>query len=307
MLGMVMKRKPIIFISGTVLGVAVALTMGASANRLATFNDLAREKGQKYSVNPNFIKAIISVESAGNINAVSPVGARGVMQLMPATAERMGVSRQELFSPERNMEAGVKYISYLSRLFNNDPRLVAAGYNAGEGAVMKYRGIPPYKETQNYAPAVVARFQLLEACGDACYTKQHMANPQKYLSMIHNGSYIPSSNAPMSPQLNSSSPLPSYQPPPMRTSMRDDSLSTTVSTKNVDVSVQLAVHEAEPEPSFVTSGVASPTERAKLISTPHAASSSPVVYSKSNTKVEPAAKLISAESVDFVQTGAKTK
>ena len=159
-----MKRKPVVFISGTVLGVAVALTMGASANRLATFNDLAREKGQKYSVNPNFIKAIISVESAGNINAVSPVGARGLMQLMPATAERMGVSRQELFSPERNMEAGVKYISYLSRLFNNDPRLVAAGYNAGEGAVMKYRGIPPYRETQNYAPAVVARFQLLEAC-----------------------------------------------------------------------------------------------------------------------------------------------
>ena len=187
-----MKRKPVVFISGTVLGVAVALTMGASANRLATFNDLAREKGQKYSVNPNFIKAIISVESAGNINAVSPVGARGLMQLMPATAERMGVSRQELFSPERNMEAGVKYISYLSRLFNNDPRLVAAGYNAGEGAVMKYRGIPPYRETQNYAPAVVARFQLLEACGDACYTKQHMANPQKYLSMIQNGSYAPS-------------------------------------------------------------------------------------------------------------------
>ena len=301
-----MKRKPVVFISGSVLGVAVALTMGASANRLATFNDLAREKGQKYSVNPNFIKAIISVESAGNINAVSPVGARGLMQLMPATAERMGVSRQELFSPERNMEAGVKYISYLSRLFNNDPRLVAAGYNAGEGAVMKYRGIPPYRETQNYAPAVVARFQLLEACGDACYTKQHMANPQKYLSMIQNGSYAPSSAVQVSPQLSSSLPLPSYQTPPMRTSMRDDSLSTTVPTKNTDVSVQLVIHEAEPEPSFVASGVASPKEQAKLISTAHASSSSPVVYSKGNAKAESASKLIStSESADFVQTGAK--
>ena len=204
------------------------------------------------------------------------------------------------------MEAGVKYISYLSRLFNNDPRLVAAGYNAGEGAVMKYRGIPPYRETQNYAPAVVARFQLLEACGDACYTKQHMANPQKYLSMIQNGSYAPSSAVQVSPQLSSSLPLPSYQTPPMRTSMRDDSLSTTVPTKNTDVSVQLVIHEAEPEPSFVASGVASPKEQAKLISTAHASSSSPVVYSKGNAKAESASKLIStSESADFVQTGAK--
>lgn len=308
-----MKRKPIIFISGTLLGVAVALTMGASANRLATFNELAREKGQKYSVNPNFIKAIISVESAGNINAVSPVGARGLMQLMPTTAERMGVSRQELFSPERNMEAGVKYISYLSRLFNNDPRLVAAGYNAGEGAVMKYRGIPPYRETQNYAPAVVARFQLLEACGDACYTREHMANPQKYLSMIDNGSYVP--KVPEASHLNAAMSMPMYQQmppmrtPPMRNEMR---LSTTTTTMNpsLEVSKEAIVVPPVLESSFVSSGSVAPTEQAKLISTPsmHSSAPSPVVYSKSNAKTtESTAQMLvpAAASIEFVQGGVK--
>lgn len=177
-----MSKKTVIFTAGTLLGISIAVSLSASADRLSQFNEMAARKGAQYGVNPNFIKAIVSVESAGRIDAVSPVGARGLMQLMPATAERMGVSRHELFQPERNMDAGVKYISYLNRLFNNDPRLVAAAYNAGEGAVQKYGGVPPYRETQNYAPAVVARYRLLEACGDACYTKEHMSNPQKYLN-----------------------------------------------------------------------------------------------------------------------------
>ena len=288
-----MKRKPIIFISGTALGLAVALTMGASANRLATFNELAREKGQKYNVNPNFIRAIISVESAGNINAVSPVGARGLMQLMPATAERMGVSRHELFSPDRNMEAGVKYISYLSRLFNNDPRLVAAGYNAGEGAVMKYKGIPPYRETQNYAPAVVARFQLLEACGEACYTREHMANPQKYLAMMRNGNYVAPAVTSQLSSMPSASSL-NYAMPPMRMPMRSGvsnvqtgMLPSTQASAVVPTQVTLSTVKttASSDNSFVTSGLAGSPAQNKSVTVEHS-SSSPVVYSKSSAKVE---------------------
>ena len=175
-----MKHQKLIFSGGIFVGILVALSMSANADRLSQFNQLAEEKGAKWGVNPNMIRAIVSVESAGRIDAVSPVGARGLMQLMPATAERMGVPRNQLFDPERNMEAGVRYLSYLNKMFDGNPRLVAAAYNAGEGAVMKYGGVPPYRETQNYAPAVVSRLNLLENCGVACYTKEHMANPNRY-------------------------------------------------------------------------------------------------------------------------------
>ena len=175
-----MKHQKVIFTGGVFVGVLVALSMSASADRLSQFNQLAEEKGAKWGVNPNMIRAIVSVESAGRIDAVSPAGARGLMQLMPATAERMGVPRNQLFDPERNMEAGVRYLSYLNKMFDGNPRLVAAAYNAGEGAVKKYGGVPPYRETQNYAPAVVNRLNLLESCGVACYTKEHMTNPNRY-------------------------------------------------------------------------------------------------------------------------------
>lgn len=121
-------------------------------------NELVHAKSAKYGVDPQFVKAIIGAESGGNIKARSPVGALGLMQLMPNTAARFGVAKHELFIPERNIEAGVKYISVLSRLFNNDKYLVAAAYNAGEGAVQKYNGIPPYRETRNYVPRVMARY-----------------------------------------------------------------------------------------------------------------------------------------------------
>ena len=126
--------------------------------RADEINTLVHTKSQKYGVDPKFVKAIIQAESAGNTNAVSPVGALGLMQLMPSTAARFGIKKHELFDPERNIEAGVRYISVLSRLFNGNPIKVAAAYNAGEGAVQKYNGIPPYRETQKYVPKVMASY-----------------------------------------------------------------------------------------------------------------------------------------------------
>lgn len=197
-----MKHQKMIFSGGIFVGVLVALSISANADRLSQFNQLAEEKGAKWGVNPNMIRAIVSVESAGQMDAVSPKGARGLMQLMPATAERMGIPRSQLFDPEQNMEAGVRYLSYLNKMFDGNPRLVAAAYNAGEGAVMKYGGIPPYRETQNYAPAVVNRFNLLEKCGVGCYTREHMANPHRYAFSANFATQSSPTQAPAQARLN---------------------------------------------------------------------------------------------------------
>ena len=93
------------------------------------------------------------VESDFDPLTVSHKGALGLMQVMPTTGERFGVNREELFNPERNLEAGAAYISWLLTRYN-DLDLALAAYNAGEGAVEKYRGIPPYRETQQYVRRV---------------------------------------------------------------------------------------------------------------------------------------------------------
>ena len=97
---------------------------------------------------PSLVDSVIRVESNYNPNAISPKGAMGLMQLIPSTARRFGVN--DTFHPAQNIEGGVKYLKYLMQLYNGDERLALAAYNAGEGAVAKYKGIPPYAETQNY-------------------------------------------------------------------------------------------------------------------------------------------------------------
>lgn len=103
---------------------------------------------EQYDVNPTLVRAVIQVESNFDPKCVSVKGARGLMQLMPATAKRFGVT--DVHDPEQNIRGGVRYLAYLTKLFNGDMRRVLAGYNAGEGAVMRYGGIPPYEETANY-------------------------------------------------------------------------------------------------------------------------------------------------------------
>ena len=98
------------------------------------------------------MRAIIHAESAFNPNALSRVGAQGLMQLMPATARRFGVGNA--FDAAQNIRGGVQYLAFLLKRFNGDLSLAAAGYNAGEGAVDKYRGVPPYSETQRYVQRV---------------------------------------------------------------------------------------------------------------------------------------------------------
>lgn len=112
---------------------------------------------QEIGVSANLLHAIIQVESAYNPMAISPKGAQGLMQLIPATAERFGVEHS--FEPAANIRGGARYLKNLLALFNNDIKLAVAAYNAGEGAVIKYNNaIPPYPETQAYVSRVLSLF-----------------------------------------------------------------------------------------------------------------------------------------------------
>jgi soluble lytic murein transglycosylase-like protein len=124
------------------------------------YGTLIYEVAKRHSVNPRIVAALIRQESAGNLRAVSHKGARGLMQLMPATALRFGVRKEHLFEPEHNLEAGVRYLSWLLDQFPNDLAKVLAAYNAGENAVVRYQGIPPYKETRNYVKRIFGTLGL---------------------------------------------------------------------------------------------------------------------------------------------------
>jgi soluble lytic murein transglycosylase-like protein len=109
-------------------------------------------------VSPAFALAVISVESAGRHDAVSHANAQGLMQLIPATADRFGVA--DPFDPAQNIRGGVAYLDWLMEEFGRDPVLVLAAYNAGEGAVRRSGGVPDYDETRNYVPRVLAAWQV---------------------------------------------------------------------------------------------------------------------------------------------------
>jgi hypothetical protein len=111
-------------------------------------------------VSPALVLAVIGIESAGNSDAVSHAGAVGLMQLIPATAERFGVS--DSTDPVQNIQGGVAYLDWLLTEFDNDPVMVLAAYNAGEGAVRANGGVPPYAETRDYVPKVLAAWQVAQ-------------------------------------------------------------------------------------------------------------------------------------------------
>ncbi|OUR80119.1 lytic transglycosylase [Colwellia psychrerythraea] len=106
----------------------------------------------KYDIDPAFVRAVIHAESHFNAKAVSKQGAQGLMQLMPATARELGVKNS--LSAQQNIKGGVKHLARLLRKYKGDNNLASAAYNAGEGAVKRHGGIPPYKETQVYVERV---------------------------------------------------------------------------------------------------------------------------------------------------------
>ena len=110
----------------------------------------------QYGVSPRLAAAVIRAESNFNGSAISPKNAQGLMQLIPETSVRFNVRKP--FDPEQNIRGGMAYLRWLLAYFQGDVPLVAAAYNAGEGAVNRYRGVPPYEETRNYVKRIMSLF-----------------------------------------------------------------------------------------------------------------------------------------------------
>lgn len=140
-------------------GKTVAVPSLDTLQRIATAHgrDILRETVGT-DVSPALVLALIAIESTGQIEAESTAGAQGLMQLMPATAERFGVT--DRLTPSENIRGGVAYLAWLMDHFDNDPVLALAGYNAGEGAVRDNAGVPPYAETRAYVPKVLAAWSV---------------------------------------------------------------------------------------------------------------------------------------------------
>jgi soluble lytic murein transglycosylase-like protein len=121
-------------------------------------DEAVRRIAAEHSLPPQLIHSVIKVESNYNAHAISSKGALGLMQLIPATARRFGVGNA--FNPVENIQGGAKYLRYLLDLYNGDYPLALAAYNAGEGAVARYGGVPPFAETQNYVILVRRQLEL---------------------------------------------------------------------------------------------------------------------------------------------------
>ncbi|HKY32018.1 MAG TPA: lytic transglycosylase domain-containing protein [Candidatus Polarisedimenticolia bacterium] len=133
---------------------------------------LVREVSARYEMDPRLVTTVISVESGFNHMAVSPKGARGLMQLMPQTARQYGV--KNVHDPRENVEGGVAYLKDLTRRYRGDMRLALAAYNAGPEAVERASGVPNYRETRDYIKRIEARYGIL-ALGGAAGTGGTMA------------------------------------------------------------------------------------------------------------------------------------
>ncbi len=131
--------------------------------RYSRYNGLIGEAARLYQLPESFLRAVMRVESDFNPTVVSRAGAMGLMQLMPRTARSMGVS--DPFDARQNIHGGARYLRILANRFKGDLVLTVAAYNAGEGAVEKYHGIPPYKETQRYVRRVLKHYYAYRSKG----------------------------------------------------------------------------------------------------------------------------------------------
>jgi soluble lytic murein transglycosylase-like protein len=135
-----------------------------SVERFTRYDAWIRQAATLYQIPVELVRAIIKCESDFDPRAVSSTGAQGLMQLMPETALRMGV--RDGFDPRENIFGGTRYLRVLANTFNGDLELTIAGYNAGEGAIVRYAGIPPYEETQAYVVHVLTFYRRYRSSPD---------------------------------------------------------------------------------------------------------------------------------------------
>jgi len=139
-----------------ILDSSIKNTKSPNSVTRSEIDNLITKYADKNGLDEDFVKAVINQESGFNPNATSHCGAMGLMQLMPSTAQGLGVT--DAYNPEQNIEGGTKYLKGLMDRFGNDKQLALAAYNAGPNAVKKYGGIPPYAETQNYVKKVLSKY-----------------------------------------------------------------------------------------------------------------------------------------------------
>ena len=146
-----------------ILDSSMEKTKNPSSASRSEINELIDKYSEQAGLDVDFVKAVINQESGFNPNATSKCGAMGLMQLMPGTAQGLGVTNA--YDPAQNIQGGTKYLKGLMDRFDNNKSLALAAYNAGPNAVKKYGGIPPYQETQNYVKSVLARYDKIKGEG----------------------------------------------------------------------------------------------------------------------------------------------
>lgn len=140
---------------------AFSLRFDPSHQRPETpYGELIYAAAERHALNPALVAAVVRAESAFDPRAVSAKGAQGLMQLMPATARRFGLAGDQVLEPTRNLDAGARYLRWLADRFDDDLARVLAAYNAGEGTVERYGGVPPYGETRGYLRRIYAALEL---------------------------------------------------------------------------------------------------------------------------------------------------
>jgi soluble lytic murein transglycosylase-like protein len=151
-------------------GVAAVMPSDRSTDRFTRYDQWIRQAATLYQIPEELVRAIIKAESDYDPRALSPVGATGLMQLMPETALRMQV--RDIHDPRENIFGGVRFLRVLANDLNGDLALTIAAYNAGEGAVLKYGGIPPYEETQGYVTRVLHYYGRYRSTSDVVVASQ---------------------------------------------------------------------------------------------------------------------------------------
>lgn len=143
---------------------AVHMPAPSTTESRSRYDEHLREAATLYHLPLAYLRSVMKVESNFDPRAVSPAGAVGLMQLMPFTAERMMVT--DIFDPRQNILGGARYLRILANTFNGDIHLTTAAYNAGEHAVIRYGGIPPYEETQAYVVKVLEAYEAYRSSGE---------------------------------------------------------------------------------------------------------------------------------------------
>lgn len=156
--------------AGSAIKTCADLSLTAINKKAKPFEKMIDKYSNTYDLDRNFVKAVMGVETCYRKKARSRVGAAGLMQLMPKTAKRWGVKNR--LDPDQNIRGGTRYLKFLTKRFKGDKRKIAAAYNAGEGNVARYKGIPPFKETRNYVKRVMKLYNKLKTAEDS--KKRHL-------------------------------------------------------------------------------------------------------------------------------------